>query len=51
MVNKLNAGSLPARLIEQPISERVIGPSIGADNLHQGIVSGLIGVVAGRRSS
>ena len=35
MVNKLNAGSLPARLIEQPISERVIGPSVGADNLAQ----------------
>ncbi|MEN6335189.1 MAG: protein translocase subunit SecD, partial [Phycisphaerales bacterium] len=44
MVNKLNAGSLPARLIEQPISQRVIGPSVGADNLHKGILSGLIGV-------
>lgn len=46
MVNKLNAGSLPARLIEQPISERVIGPSIGADNLRKGIRSGLIGLIA-----
>jgi SecD/SecF fusion protein len=45
MVNKLNAGSLPARLIEQPISTRVIGPSIGADNLHKGIRSGIIGLV------
>ncbi|MBN1507754.1 MAG: protein translocase subunit SecD [Sedimentisphaerales bacterium] len=44
MVNKLNAGSLPARLIEQPISERVIGPSIGADNLAKGIRSGIIGL-------
>ncbi len=44
MVNKLNAGSLPARLIEQPISERVIGPSIGADNLRKGIQSGMIGL-------
>lgn len=44
MVNKLNAGSLPARLIEQPISERVIGPSVGADNLQKGIRSGLIGL-------
>jgi len=44
MVNKLNAGSLPARMIEQPISERVIGPSIGADNLAKGIRSGLIGL-------
>jgi len=45
MVNKLNAGSLPARLIEQPISERIIGPSIGADNLAKGIKAGIIGVI------
>ncbi len=44
MVDKLNAGSLPARLIEQPISEKVIGPSIGADNRDKGIRSGLIGL-------
>jgi len=45
MVNKLNAGSLPARLIEQPISEKTIGPSIGADNAQQGIKAGFIGLV------
>ncbi|MCU0914027.1 MAG: protein translocase subunit SecD [Planctomycetes bacterium] len=45
MVDKLNAGSLPARLIEQPISERVIGPSIGADNRDRGIESGIIGLI------
>ena len=45
MVNKLNAGSLPARLIEQPISIRSIGPSIGADNRNQGIRAGFIGVI------
>ena len=44
MVNKLNAGSLPARLIEQPISEKSIGPSIGADNRDKGIKAGLIGL-------
>jgi SecD/SecF fusion protein len=44
MVNKLNAGSLPARLIEQPISEKTIGPSIGADNRDKGIRSGFIGL-------
>jgi len=43
MVNKLNAGSLPARLIEQPISIKTIGPSIGADNRDKGIKAGLIG--------
>jgi SecD/SecF fusion protein len=46
MVNKLNAGSLPAMLIEQPISVNTIGPSIGADNRDQGIRAGLIGLVA-----
>lgn len=46
MVNKLNAGSLPARLIEQPISVNTIGPSIGADNRDQGIKAGLIGLIA-----
>ncbi len=44
MVDKLNAGSLPARLIEQPISVKTIGPSIGADNRDQGIKAGLIGL-------
>jgi SecD/SecF fusion protein len=50
MVNKLNAGSLPGRLIEQVISERSIGPSIGAENRDAGIYSGFVGlmlVVAG----
>jgi SecD/SecF fusion protein len=45
MVSKLNAGSLPARLVEQPISVRTIGPSIGADNRDKGIKAGFIGLV------
>ncbi len=45
MVNKLNAGSLPARLIEQPISEKTIGPSIGADNRDRSIRAGIIGLM------
>ncbi|MHC4646166.1 MAG: protein translocase subunit SecD [Planctomycetota bacterium] len=45
MVLKLNAGSLPARLIEQPISVKTIGPSIGADNRTKGIRAGIIGLV------
>lgn len=44
MVDKLNAGSLPARLIEQPISVKTIGPSIGADNRDKGIYAGLVGL-------
>ena len=45
MVNKLNAGSLPARLIEQPISVKNIGPSIGASNRDEGVKAGIIGLV------
>ncbi len=45
MVSKLNAGSLPARLVEQPISVKTIGPSIGADNLERGIKAGIIGLI------
>jgi len=45
MVNKLNAGSLPARLVEPPISVKTIGPSIGADNRDKGVKAGLIGLV------
>jgi SecD/SecF fusion protein len=45
MVNKLNAGSLPARLIEQPLSVKTIGPSIGTDNRDKGLKSGFIGLM------
>jgi len=44
MVDKLNAGSLPAMLIEQPISVKTIGPSIGADNRDAGIKAAIIGL-------
>ena len=46
MVNKLNAGSFPARLSQVPISEKSIGPAIGAENRDQGIRAGLIGLAA-----
>ena len=46
MVNKLNAGSFPARLSDVPISEKSIGATIGADNRDQGIKAGLIGLAA-----
>jgi protein-export membrane protein SecD/preprotein translocase SecF subunit len=44
MVDKLNAGSLPSKLIEQPISVKTIGPSIGADNRDKGIFAGFVGL-------
>ena len=46
MVNKLNAGSLPALLIEQPLSVKSIGPLIGAGNRDKGIRAVMIGLVA-----
>jgi SecD/SecF fusion protein len=41
----LNAGALPAKLTDEPIVERTIGPSLGADNLRRGLISSLFGVV------
>ncbi len=46
MIQKLNAGSLPARLSEQPISEKTIGPAIGADNRDKGVKAGFYGLMA-----
>ncbi len=33
LINTLNAGSLPAQLADEPISERTVGPQLGEDNL------------------
>jgi len=46
MVDKLNAGSLPARLSDQPISENTIGPTMGHDNLAAGLKAGIFGLIA-----
>jgi preprotein translocase subunit SecD len=40
----LRAGSLPAGIVY--IEERSIGPSLGADSIHQGIVAGVVGLAA-----
>ncbi|HYM09988.1 MAG TPA: protein translocase subunit SecD [Bryobacterales bacterium] len=40
----LNAGSLPAGI--QVLEERTVGPSLGADSIREGIISGLAGLVA-----
>ncbi|MBW8034449.1 MAG: protein translocase subunit SecD [Planctomycetes bacterium] len=45
-VNKLNAGSFPARLSDVPISEKTIGSTIGEDNRKQGIQAGKYGMIA-----
>jgi SecD/SecF fusion protein len=45
LVSTLNAGSLPAQLAEEPISERTIGPNLGADNLRSGLLSCAFGLI------
>ncbi|MBY0504284.1 MAG: protein translocase subunit SecD [Bryobacteraceae bacterium] len=40
----LKAGSLPASL--QYLEERSVGPSLGADSIRQGLVSGIAGLIA-----
>jgi preprotein translocase subunit SecD len=40
----LKSGSLPAGVVY--LEERSIGPSLGADSIHQGIVAGLAGLAA-----
>jgi preprotein translocase subunit SecD len=40
----LRAGSLPAGIVY--LEERTIGPSLGADSIHQGVVAGLVGLAA-----
>jgi SecD/SecF fusion protein len=45
LINTLNAGSLPAQLSEEPISEQQIGPTLGLDNLRRGLVACGFGLV------
>ena len=40
----LRSGSLPAGVM--PMEERSVGPSLGADSIHNGIVAGIAGLVA-----
>jgi SecD/SecF fusion protein len=45
LVNTLSAGSLPAQLEDQPMSERHVEPELGRSNLVHGLVACLFGVV------
>lgn len=40
----LRAGSLPAGIVY--LEERTIGPSLGADSIQQGLVAGVVGLIA-----
>jgi SecD/SecF fusion protein len=44
LINTLNAGSLPAQLDEQPISEREVGPQLGESNLRAGMFACMAGL-------
>ncbi len=45
LVNTLTAGSLPAQLAENPISERQVGSQLGEDNLRHGLIACGLGLV------
>jgi SecD/SecF fusion protein len=45
LVRTLNAGTLKARLSEEPISIQNIGPSLGADNLDKGLRSVEVAII------
>ncbi|MGB0715793.1 MAG: protein translocase subunit SecD [Phycisphaerae bacterium] len=45
LVTTLNAGSLPARLKEQPLMEKTIGPSLGRANRTNGMYAAIYGGV------
>jgi preprotein translocase subunit SecD len=44
LVNNLNHGALPVPI--SPISTDVIGPTLGANAIHAGILAGIIGLIA-----
>jgi SecD/SecF fusion protein len=45
LIDTLNAGSLPAQLEDEPISEHTVGPQLGADNLRRGLYACAFGLV------
>ncbi|MFG0307128.1 MAG: protein translocase subunit SecD [Phycisphaerales bacterium JB040] len=46
VIRVLNAGSLQARLAPEPLSEDIIAPELGQDNLEAGLRAGVIALVA-----
>jgi SecD/SecF fusion protein len=44
LISVLNAGSLPAQLTNEPISEVTVGPQLGEENLRHGLYSCYIGL-------
>jgi len=46
LIQTLQAGSLPARLKDTPLSERTIGSSLGHENLRKAFRAGVAGLIA-----
>ncbi|MCA9272444.1 MAG: protein translocase subunit SecD [Phycisphaerales bacterium] len=46
IIRTLNAGTLTATLSPQPISQSILGPELGQDNLDAGLIAGVISLVA-----
>ncbi len=46
LVKTLEAGSLPARLKETPLSEKTVGPSLGETNRRHGVQAAVLGGIA-----
>ncbi|MGP1272475.1 MAG: protein translocase subunit SecD [Phycisphaerales bacterium] len=46
IIRTLNAGTLSASLTPQPISQSVLGPELGQDNLDAGLRAGIISLIA-----
>jgi SecD/SecF fusion protein len=45
LINTLTAGSLPAQLADEPISEHTVGPQLGEDNLRHGLIACGLGLI------
>ncbi len=46
IVRTLSSGSLQAKLNPDPISEEILGPELGADNLQKGFFSAVVALIA-----
>jgi SecD/SecF fusion protein len=45
LIKTLNAGSLPAQLADEPISEQTVEPQLGSANLKAGLLSTFVGLL------
>ncbi len=46
IIRVLSAGSLAAKLTPEPISQSILGPSLGADNLRKGLTASVVSFIA-----